>query len=334
MKPKDVIQFAKDHDCKFVDLKFIDLPGIWQHTTIPANRLTEDLFEEGIGFDGSSVRGWQPINASDMLMTPDPATARIDPFPVQKTLSLVCKISDPITGQPYGRDPRYIARKVEQYVRSTGLADTIYVGPEAEFFVFDDVRYEVKPNSMSFSLDSAEAPWNSNKQYANGNRAYTIRHKEGYFPVAPHDTLMDLRTEMVEALEAAGIEVETSHHEVATAGQCEIDMKFDSLVRMADKTLWFKYIVKNVAARAGKTATFMPKPMFGDNGSGSRAESPEFRRDWPRLKWAISLVGSAWAMLRNCSMRVVRSMMGSRWFGVRGNGDDSDEGAKPGGMRE
>jgi glutamine synthetase len=280
-KTNEAIEIGKKHGAVMVDLKFCDLIGQWQHTSVPFHRLTEDAFEDGFGFDGSSIRGWKAINESDMLLLPDPATAVLDPFMAKPTLSLLCNIVDPITREPYGRDPRYIARKVEQYVRSTGLADTIYVGPEAEFFVFDDVRYEVKPNSMSFSLDSAEAPWNSNKQYANGNRAYTIRHKEGYFPVAPHDTLMDLRTEMVEALEAAGIEVETSHHEVATAGQCEIDMKFDSLVRMADKTLWFKYIVKNVAARAGKTATFMPKPMFGDNGSGMHCHQSLWREGKP-----------------------------------------------------
>jgi len=184
------------------------------------------------------------------------------------TLSMIANVVDPITRESYDRDPRFIARKVEQYVRSTGLADTVYVGPEAEFFVFDDVRYSTSQNHNFFQVDSKEAHWNSGKEIPGGNGGYTIRSKEGYFPVAPHDSLMDLRTEMVEAMEAAGIEIETSHHEVATAGQCEIDMKFDSLVRMADKTMWFKYIVKNVAKRAGKTATFMPKPLFGDNGSG------------------------------------------------------------------
>jgi glutamine synthetase len=266
MKPKDVIQFAKDHDCKFVDLKFIDLPGIWQHTTIPANRLAEDLFEEGIGFDGSSVRGWQPINASDMLMTPDPTTARIDPFPTHKTLSLICKISDPITGQPYGRDPRYIAKKAENHLRSTGIADTAYMGPEAEFFVFDSIRYESSPRNGFFEIDSAEASWNSGK--AGTNLGHKIRPKEGYFPVAPNDSLVDVRADMMTTLMDSGIVVEVGHHEVASAGQCEIGMKFSTLTAMADNLMWFKYVVKNVAKRHGKSATFMPKPLFGDNGSG------------------------------------------------------------------
>ncbi len=267
-KVAEVIELGRRHGAVMVDLKFCDLIGQWQHTSVPFHRLTEDAFEDGFGFDGSSIRGWKAINESDMLLLPDASTGVMDPFMAQPTLSLLCHVVDPITREPYARDPRFIARKVEQYVRSTGLADTIFVGPEAEFFVFDDVRYDVKPHNSFFAIDSAEAPWNSGKVMPNGNRAYTIRSKEGYFPVAPHDTLMDLRTEMCQTLEAVGIEVETSHHEVATAGQCEIDMKFDSLVRMADKTLWFKYVVKNVAARHGKTATFMPKPMYGDNGSG------------------------------------------------------------------
>lgn len=265
MKPKDVIQFAKDNDCKFVDLKFIDLPGIWQHTTIPANRLTEDMFEEGIGFDGSSVRGWQPINASDMLMTPDPTTARIDPFPAHKTLSLICKISDPITGQPYGRDPRYIAKKAENHLRSTGIADTAYMGPEAEFFVFDSVRYESSPRTGFFEIDSAEASWNSGK--AGPNLGHKIRPKEGYFPVSPNDSLVDVRADMMTVLMDSGIVVEVGHHEVASA-QCEIGIKFSTLSSTADNLMWFKYVVKNVAKRHNKSATFMPKPLFGDNGSG------------------------------------------------------------------
>lgn len=279
MKPKDVIQFAKDHDCKFVDLKFIDLPGIWQHTTIPANRLSEDIFEEGIGFDGSSVRGWQPINASDMLMTPDPTTARIDPFPAQKTLSLICKISDPITGQPYGRDPRYIAKKAENHLRSTGIADTAYMGPEAEFFVFDSIRYESSPRSSFFELDSAEAAWNTSK--AGPNLGHKIRPKEGYFPVAPNDSLVDVRADMMTTLMDSGIVVEVGHHEVASAGQCEIGIKFSTLTSTADNLMWFKYVVKNVAKRNGKSATFMPKPLFGDNGSGMHTHQSLWKEGKP-----------------------------------------------------
>jgi glutamine synthetase len=281
LKPLEAIELGKRHSAVMVDLKFCDLIGQWQHTSVPAHRLTEEAFEDGFGFDGSSIRGWKAINESDMLLLPDASTAVLDPFMAQPTLSLICHIVDPITREPYGRDPRFIARKVEQYVRSTGLADTIYFGPEAEFFVFDDVRYESLPNRQSFEIDSREAVWNSARRYEGGNQGYTIRHKEGYFPVSPHDTLMDIRTEMVMALESVGVEIETSHHEVATAGQCEIDMKFDSLVRMADKTLWFKYVVKNIAKKHGKTATFMPKPMFGDNGSGMHCHQSLWREGKP-----------------------------------------------------
>ncbi|MBL8600716.1 MAG: type I glutamate--ammonia ligase [Myxococcales bacterium] len=266
--PADVVEFAKANNAVMVDLKFCDMLGQWQHTSVPTHRVPEDAFEDGFGFDGSSIRGWKAINESDMLLLPDPSTAAIDPFTERKTLSLICHVVDPITREPYGRDPRFIAKKAEQYVRSTGLADTVYCGPEAEFFVFDDVRFEVSQNRQFFEVDSREAAWNTGRKEEGGNLGYKIRSKEGYFPVAPHDTLMDLRTEMVLELENVGIEVETSHHEVATAGQCEIDMKFDSLLKMADKTMWFKYIVKNVAQRYGQTATFMPKPLYGDNGSG------------------------------------------------------------------
>ena len=264
MTPKEVLELGKKNNAVMVDLKFIDLPGIWQHTSVPFHRLEESSFEDGFGFDGSSIRGWQPINASDMLMIPDATTAQMDPFMAQPTLSLICSIVDPITRQPYSRDPRYVAKKAEAYVKQTGIGDTIYVGPEAEFFVFDSVAYEHKGHTSFASVDSAEGHWNSGKPGL-GN---TIRAKEGYFPVAPADSLMDLRTAMVMALEGVGIEVETSHHEVATAGQCEIDMKFNKLLPMADQLMWFKYVVKNVAKKAGKTATFMPKPLYGDNGSG------------------------------------------------------------------
>jgi glutamine synthetase len=279
MKAKDVISLAKDNDCKFVDFKFIDLPGIWQHTTIPANRLTEELFEEGIGFDGSSVRGWQPINASDMLMTPDPTTARIDPFHAQRTLSLICKVSDPITGQPYGRDPRYIAQKAEIYLRSTGLADTAFFGPEAEFFVFDSIRYENTPRGAFYEIDSDEAAWNTGK--AGPNLGHKIRPKEGYFPVPPNDCLHNLRADIMSTLMDTGIEVEVGHHEVASAGQCEIGMKFSTLTRMADDLMWFKYVVKNVARRNNKTVTFMPKPVFGDNGSGMHCHQSLWKNERP-----------------------------------------------------
>ena len=279
MKPKDVVAFAKENGCKFVDFKFIDLPGIWQHTTIPVHRLTEDIFEEGIGFDGSSVRGWQPINASDMLMTPDATTARLDPFHAQKTLSMICKISDPVTGQPYGRDPRYIAQKAENHLRASGLADTTYFGPEAEFFVFDSVRYDSSPRGAFYEIDSDEAAWNTGK--AGPNLAHKVRHKEGYFPVPPTDVLCDLREEMMSTLIDSGIDVEVGHHEVASAGQCEIGMRFSTLTAMADDLMWFKYVVKNVARKNGKSATFMPKPLFGDNGSGMHCHQSLWKEGRP-----------------------------------------------------
>ena len=279
MKVKEVIAFAKENGVKFVDLKFIDLPGIWQHTQIPVARLNEDLFEEGIGFDGSSVRGWQPINASDMNMTPDASTARLDPFYEQKTLSLICKISDPVTGQPYGRDPRYIAQKAENHVKASGIADTIYFGPEAEFFVFDSVRYDSSPRGAFYEIDADEAGWNSGK--AGPNLGHKTRQKEGYFPVPPTDQLGDLRAQMMTSLIDSGIEVEVGHHEVASAGQCEIGMKFSTLTRMADDLMWFKYTVKNVARKNGKSATFMPKPVFGDNGSGMHCHQSFWKEGKP-----------------------------------------------------
>ncbi|KYF86808.1 type I glutamate--ammonia ligase [Sorangium sp. So ce388] len=279
MKPKDVVAFAKENDVKFVDLKFIDLPGIWQHTTIPASRLNEDIFEEGIGFDGSSVRGWQPINASDMLMTPDASTAKLDPFHAQKTLSMICKISDPVTGQPYGRDPRYIAQKAENHLRASGVADTTYFGPEAEFFVFDSVRYESSPRGAFYEIDSDEAVWNSGKSGV--NLGHKIRQKEGYFPVAPTDTLGDLRADMMTTLIETGIGVEVGHHEVASAGQCEIGIKFSTLTSMADQLMWFKYVIKNVGRKHGKSVTFMPKPVFGDNGSGMHCHQSLWKEGKP-----------------------------------------------------
>ncbi len=266
MKAKDVITLAKNHDCKFLDLKFIDLMGIWQHTTLPVGRLSEELFETGIGFDGSSIRGWQPINASDMAIVPDASSARLDPFPAHKTLSLVCNVSDPITGQRYSRDPRFVAQKGEEYLKSTGLADTCYFGPEAEFFLFDSVRYDSHPRGAFYEVDSDEAIWNSGKE--GSNLGHRVRHKEGYFPTAPTDQLADIRGDIMLSLMDAGLVVEVGHHEVASAGQCEIGIKFGTLTTMADNLMWFKYTVKNIARRHGKTATFMPKPVFGDNGSG------------------------------------------------------------------
>lgn len=277
MTPKDVIALAKNHDCKFVDLKFIDLPGTWQHTTLPASRLAEDLFTEGLGFDGSSIRGWQPINASDMAMIPDPSTAKVDPFHAHRTLSMVCDIADPVTGQRYGRDPRYIAQKAENYLKSTGIGDQSFFGPEAEFFVFDAVRYDNQQRGAFYEVDSDEAGWNSGKE--GPNLGHKVRPKEGYFPCAPTDSLGDLRADIMLALQETGIHVEIGHHEVASAGQCEIGIRFSPLTMMADNLMWFKYVVKNTAKRHGKSATFMPKPVYGDNGSGMHCHQSIWKGD-------------------------------------------------------
>ncbi|MHB8481402.1 MAG: type I glutamate--ammonia ligase [Nitrospiria bacterium] len=267
MTPKEVLELAKKNKAVMVDFKFIDLPGIWQHFSTPLHELSEDIFKEGLGFDGSSIRGWKSIESSDMLVIPDPASARMDPFTQTPTLSVICNVFDPITMEPYDRDPRYVARKAESYLKSTHIGDTAYIGPEAEFFIFDSIRFDQNSHSGYYFLDSDEGVWNSGKE-GETNLGYKPRHKEGYFPVPPTDSQEDIRTEMVMELEKIGISVERQHHEVATAGQAEIDIRFDSLLNMGDKLMWFKYILKNVAKRHNKTVTFMPKPIFGDNGSG------------------------------------------------------------------
>jgi glutamine synthetase len=266
MTAKEVLEYAKKNKATMVDLKFVDFPGIWQHFGIPIEELTDSVFKEGLGFDGSSIRGWQAINNSDMLVFPDPSTAIMDPFMKQPTLSLICNIVDPITHEPYDRDPRYIAQKAEKYLKSTKIGDTAYIGPEAEFFIFDTARFDQNSHSGYYFLDSEEGIWNSGQE--GNNKGYKPRHKEGYFPVSPTDAQDDIRTEMTLELQRMGIPVERQHHEVATAGQAEIDIRFDSLVKMADKLMTFKYVIKNVAKRYNKTVTFMPKPLFGDNGSG------------------------------------------------------------------
>ena len=263
----DVVSAAKRHGVEYIDFKFLDLPGRWHHTGAPVSELTEDLFEDGIGFDGSSLRGWKSIESSDMLLKPDPTTARIDPFYDRRVLSLVCDIVDPVTGAAYERDPRGVAKRAETWLRSTGIADTCYVGPEAEFFLFDDVRFEQTAHAGFYAVDSAEGVWNSGRD-ERPNLGYKPGHKEGYFPAPPYDRVRNVRHEMVDEMQKVGIVVESEHHEVATGGQCEIDMRFDSLLSMSDQQQWFKYIVKNVAFRNGRSATFMPKPIFGDNGSG------------------------------------------------------------------
>ncbi len=267
MTPKDVVKFSNENNAKMVDLKFLDFVGIWQHFTIPVSELKEEIFEEGLGFDGSSIRGWQPIHASDMLVIPDPSTAVMDPFMEEATLSLICDIIDPITRETYSRDPRSIAKKAEAYLKSTGIADTAYFGPEPEFFIFDDIRFDQHGNHGFYYIDSIEGRWNSGREEG-PNLGYKPRYKEGYFPVSPTDSQQDIRTEMCMIMESMGIPVERQHHEVASAGQAEIDIRFNSLLKMGDQLQWFKHIIKNVAYMHNKTVTFMPKPIFGDNGSG------------------------------------------------------------------
>jgi glutamine synthetase len=267
MTPKEVLVLCREKNVKAVDLRFIDLPGVWQHFTIPVDKLNEDVFEEGLGFDGSSIRGWQAINESDMLVVPQPDTAAMDPFATLPTLSMICNIQDPITNEDYSRDPRNVARKAVNYLKGTGIGDTAYMGPELEFFIFDEARFDQTNNSGYYFIDSVEGQWNRGAE-EHPNLGHKLRYKEGYFPVPPADQMMNIRNDMMQTLIDSGISIEAQHHEVGTAGQSEIDMKFDALVTMADKVMMYKYVVKNVARRHGKTVTFMPKPLFGDNGSG------------------------------------------------------------------
>jgi glutamine synthetase len=265
--PAEVLQLAKAAGIKIVDLRFIDLPGVWQHFSIPVEDLNEDLFVEGMGFDGSSIRGFQVIHESDMLLVADPETARVDPIPNFPTLNLTCNVLDPVTRQRYSRDPRYIAQKAETYLKSTGIADLSYWGPELEFYIFDDVRYEQNAHCGYYFIDSQEGIWNAGREES-PNLGYKLRHKEGYFPVPPSDTLQDFRSEVMLKLKEVGVHAEVQHHEVGTAGQGEIDMRYTTLTKMADSVMYYKYIIRNVARQHGKVATFMPKPIFGDNGSG------------------------------------------------------------------
>jgi glutamine synthetase len=267
MTPQQLLEFCKKNKVEMVDFKFVDFPGTWQHFSIPISEFTEEVIKEGSGFDGSSIRGWQAINDSDMLAIPDPSTAFIDPFTKYPTLSVMCNIKDPVTGGLYPKDPRSLAQKAEAHLKASGIGDVCYVGPEAEFFIFDNIRFDQTGNSGYYFIDSDEGIWNAGRADRT-NLGYRPRPKEGYFPVAPTDSQEDIRSEMVREMEKAGIIIEKAHHEVATGGQAEIDMRYDSLVRMADNVLLYKYIVKNVAKRNNKTATFMPKPIFGDNGSG------------------------------------------------------------------
>jgi glutamine synthetase len=278
--PKEVIELAKKAEAKMMDIKFVDTFGTWQHFTCPIGELNEEIFTEGLGFDGSSIRGWKSIEASDMLAMPDPTTAFIDPFCAVPTLSLTCTVAETGTKELYTRDPRGIAQRAEKYLLSTGLADTAVFGPEAEFFVFDNVQFDCKSNGTFYSLDSEEGVWNTGRDEA-PNLGYKLRHKEGYFPVPPQDQQQDLRTEMCLVMEELGVQIERQHHEVATAGQAEIDFRFDTLVRTADKMMIYKYVVRNVARKHGKTACFMPKPLFGDNGSGMHTHMSLWKKGKP-----------------------------------------------------
>jgi glutamine synthetase len=264
----EVLEYIKANDVKFVDVRFCDLPGIMQHFTTPATSFTESVFTDGLAFDGSSIRGFQAIHESDMLLLPDASSAVVDPFRKEKTLNINFFIHDPLTHEAYSRDPRNLARKAEEYLRSTNIADTVYFGPEAEFYIFDSVRYDTTQNSGYYYVDSQAGAWNSGREEVGGNKGYKVRYKGGYFPVPPYDQYADIRDEMVVNLQNVGLEIERAHHEVGTAGQAEINYKFDTLLHAADSLMLFKYVVKNTGWALGKSVTFMPKPLFGDNGSG------------------------------------------------------------------
>ncbi len=305
MTPKQVLDMVKENGIKIIDIRFMDFPGVWQHFSVPTSELNEEIFEDGFGFDGSSIRGWQPIDASDMLVIPDASTAKIDPFFSDPTLVLIGNIADPLTRESYTRDPRNIAKKAEAYLGTTGIGDTVYIGPEAEFFIFDDVRFASEKNISYYEVDSVEGIWNSSREEG-PNLGYKIRHKEGYFPVPPMDKFQDLRSEMLLTLESLGIDVECQHHEVATAGQAEIDMRFKPLLQMGDQLVWFKYILKNVANKHGHTVTFMPKPIFADNGTGMHTHISIWKNNQPLFagdKYAGVSQEALWAIggiLKHC----------------------------------
>ena len=277
---KDVLKAIKDNDVKYVDFRFTDPRGKWQHVTFDVTMIDEEIFAEGTMFDGSSIAGWKAINESDMTLMPDPSTAQMDPFFAASTMSIVCDVLEPSTGQPYNRDPRGMAKKAEAYLKSTGIGDTIFVGPEAEFFIFDDVKFMSDPYNTGFKLDSSELPINGDTDYEGGNLGHRIQTKGGYFPVPPQDSAQDMRGEMLAAMASMGVKVEKHHHEVASA-QHELGMKFDKLTHMADQMQIYKYAIHNVAQSYGKTATFMPKPIFGDNGSGMHVHQSIWKNGKP-----------------------------------------------------
>ncbi len=300
--PKDVLEMIKKEDVLSIDLKFMDFPGLWQHFSVPISELDADSFKDGFGFDGSSIRGWRSINESDMLVIPDPDTAFIDPFMKYKTLSMICDIVDPITRERYTRCPRNVAKKAELYLKSTGIAEEAFFGPELEFFIFDDIRFDQNAHEGYYYVDSVEGRWNTGRD-ENPNLGYKPRHKEGYFPVSPTDSQQDIREEMVQTLIACGLRVEAQHHEVATAGQGEIDLRFLTLVKMADATNMYKYILKNVAKRNGKTLTFMPKPLFDDNGTGMHTHISLWKGDTPLFS------GSGYAGMSEMAMYYVGGIL-------------------------
>jgi glutamine synthetase len=278
---QDFLNYVKEQGIKLIDLKFIDMPGIWQHLTVYENQIDASSFVEGVPFDGSSIRGWKAINESDMAMVLDPTTAWIDPFMKEPTLSVICSIVEPRTGEDYDRCPRVIAKRAVEFLKASGIGDTAYVGPEAEFFIFDDVRFDQTESKAFYYVDSIEGRWNSGREEEGGNLAYKPRYKEGYFPVAPTDTSQDMRSEMLLTMAELGVPIEKHHHEVATGGQCELGIRFDTLVKSADNLMIYKYVIKNVARRYGKTVTFMPKPLFNDNGSGMHTHQSIWRGGQP-----------------------------------------------------
>jgi glutamine synthetase len=300
MSARDVIELAQSKGVQIVDLRFIDVPGLWQHFSIPVEQLEEELFDDGIGFDGSSIRGFQTIDESDMLLFPDPDSAQLDPFTKVPTLVLICNVRDPITGEAYSRDPRYIAQKAELYLKGSGVADTAYFGPELEFFFFDEIRFDQTANSGYYYIDSEAGFWNSGKAGTpeRPNLGYKPRYKEGYFPTPPMDKFQDIRSDMVLALQSVGVPVEVHHHEVSTAGQTEIDIRFSSLTQVADRVMWYKHCAKNTALKYGKTATFMPKPLFQDNGSGMHVHQSLWK-DGKNLFYAPGGYGDVSEMCRH-----------------------------------
>ncbi len=298
----DVLKMIKSNNIEFVDIRFLDFVGMWQHFTIPSKEVDKDTFDSGLGFDGSSIRGWQSINTSDMLVVPDATTARIDPFMTRPTMAIICDIEDPITREAYSRDPRNISKKALSYLKRTGIADSVFFGPELEFFIFDDVRYDQTANSGYYFVDSTEGIWNSGREEY-PNLAYKPRHKEGYFPTPPADSMHDIRSEMVSVLESLGISCEAHHHEVATGGQQEIDMRFAPMLDMGDNMMWYKYVVKNVARRNGKTATFMPKPLFEDNGSGMHVHQSLWKKGKPLF------AGKGYAGMSDMAMHYIAGIL-------------------------